>query len=233
MCLTFVVIYPLGALILRALNRVIMHAVVQCIGLFLTCCATAGGIVISMQYNRSKHFASAHQIIGILLLLALLSQLGLGIVHHRIFKRTNQPTKLGKVHRFLGPTIIFFGIINAPIGFVFAGNPHLCLPYAVILLLVIIVYITVRFGAKICCRGRQRRKQQQAAGMGGAPGGAEGYQYPQFGPGQQGQGPYGQQPPPAYGRQNSYGPGDEVPLRPYESQSSGLAAPPAYPRPMV
>ncbi|KAK3075142.1 hypothetical protein LTR53_001826 [Teratosphaeriaceae sp. CCFEE 6253] len=237
MCLTFVVIFPVGALILRSLQRVILHAVVQAIGLFLVCCATAGGIVISTQYNRSKHFASAHQILGILLLLALLSQLGLGIVHHRLFKQTQHPTMMGKIHRYLGPTVILFGIVNAPLGFVLAGNPRLCLPYAVVLLLMVIVYVSVRFGAKICCRGRQRRKQQQQQQQGGA---AEGYQYPQFGPQGQGQGqgqghpgPYGQEPPPAYGRQNSFGPGDDVPLRPYASQNSGLNAPPAYPRPMV
>ncbi|TKA73628.1 hypothetical protein B0A55_07490 [Friedmanniomyces simplex] len=220
MCLSFLIIFPLGALLLRVLQRVILHAIVQAVGLFLVCCATAGGIVISTQYNRSKNFASAHQIIGILLLLALLSQLGLGILHHRIFKKTQSPTLLGKIHLYLGPTILLFGIINAPIGFVFAGNPHLCLPYAILLLLIIIVYLSIRFGARICCRGR--RKQQN-----GAAGGADGYQYPQFGPsGGQSQGPYSQ-PPPAYGRQPSYGPGDDVPLRPYESQHSGLAAPPA------
>ncbi|KAK3075969.1 hypothetical protein LTR53_000273 [Teratosphaeriaceae sp. CCFEE 6253] len=239
MCLTFVVIFPVGALILRSLQRVIMHAVVQAIGLFLVCCATAGGIVISTQYNRSKHFASAHQILGILLLLALLSQLGLGIVHHRLFKQTQHPTMMGKIHRYLGPTVILFGIINAPLGFVLAGNPRLCLPYAIVLLLMVVVYVSVRFGAKICCRGRQRRKQQQQQG-GAAGGGAEGYQYPQFSAQGQGQGqgqghpgPYGQEPPPAYGRQNSFGPGDDVPLRPYASQNSGLNAAPAYPRPMV
>ncbi|KAK1823948.1 hypothetical protein LTR12_001690 [Friedmanniomyces endolithicus] len=218
MCLSFVIIFPLGALLLRTLNRVILHAVVQAIGFFLVCCASAGGIVISLAYNRSKSFTSAHQIIGILLFLALISQLGLGILHHRIFKKEQRPTLLGKIHRYLGPTIILFGIINAPIGFAFAGNPHLIIPYIIIVVLGVIVYISIRFGARICCRGRNAKRQ--------AANGGDGYQYPQFGPG--GQGPYSSGPPPAYG-----GRGDDVPLRPYESQHSGLAAPPAYPRPMV
>lgn len=239
MCVAFVIIFPLGTLVLRVMHRVIGHAIVQGVALFLVCCATAGGCVVSTQYNRSRNFASAHQVIGILLLLALISQLGLGILHHRIFKKTQAPTVLGKIHLYLGPGIMLFGIINAPIGFVFAGNPHLCLPYFIILLLVIIVYITIRFGARICCRGR-RKLQQQRNGVGAMPaggngGGAEGYQYPQFGPGPgQGQGePYMQAPPP-YGRQTSYGASSEdVPLRPYESQASGVGAPPAYPRTMV
>ncbi|KAK4894162.1 hypothetical protein LTR27_007528 [Elasticomyces elasticus] len=220
MSLCFVIIFPVGALVLRALKRVILHAVVQAIGLFLVCCATAGGIVVSMQYNRSKNFASAHQIIGILLLLALFAQLGLGIVHHRLYKKTQQPTKMGKIHLYMGPAILILGIINAPIGFVFAGEGRLSLPFVLVLLLMAIVYISVRFGAKLCGRGRKR----QVAPVGGA----EGYQQPNFGS----SGPY-MQAPPAYMRAPSPSPGEDVPLRPYQSQHSGIEAPPAYARPMV
>ncbi|KAK4974320.1 hypothetical protein LTR42_004962 [Elasticomyces elasticus] len=220
MSLCFVIIFPVGALVLRALQRVILHAVVQAIGLFLVCCATAGGIVVSMQYNRSKNFASAHQIIGILLLLALFAQLGLGIVHHRLYKKTQQPTKMGKIHLYMGPAILILGIINAPIGFVFAGEGRLSLPFVLVLLLMAIVYISVRFGAKLCGRGRKR----QVAPVGGA----EGYQQPNFGS----SGPY-MQAPPAYMRAPSPSIGEDVPLRPYQSQHSGIEAPPAYARPMV
>ncbi|KAK5123004.1 hypothetical protein LTR85_003570 [Meristemomyces frigidus] len=231
MCLTFVVIFPLGALLLRVLKRVILHAIVQTIGLVLVCMATAGGIVISTQYNRSKHFASAHQVIGILLFLALFLQLGLGILHHRIFKREQRPTILSKIHLYLGPVILVFGVINAPIGFVFAGNPHLCLPYVVILVIVAIVFVGIRFFSHKCCGNRGQRK----AGAAPPAGGPEGYQYPQFGPGGAGQAPYEHLgPPPAYGRSESYG-SDNIPLRPYESQQSGLGqgVQAQHPRPMV
>ncbi|KAK4552905.1 hypothetical protein LTR86_010037 [Recurvomyces mirabilis] len=231
MCVMFVIIFPLGALILRVFNRVILHAWVQGLGFVLVTMASAGGIVISMQYNRSKNFASAHQIIGILLFLALVSQLGLGIIHHRIYKKQQRPTIMGKIHKYLGPGIILFGVINAPLGFVFAGNPHLCLPYIVIVLLMAIIYLTVRFGSRICCRGRRQKQQQGNMGPHGAmPAGQEGYAQPQFGG--PAQGAAYMQAPPAYGRMPSYG-SEDVPLRPYQSQSSGTGAPPAYPRPMV
>lgn len=231
MCLTFVIIFPLGTLFLRVLERVILHAVVQSIGLVLVCMATAGGIVISTQYNRSKHFASAHQIIGILLLLALFLQLGLGILHHRIFKREQRPTILGKIHLYLGPAILLFGVINAPIGFVFAGNPHLCLPYIVIVIVVAIVFVGVRFFSRKC-RGNRGGRKTGAATPAGGP---EGYQYPHFEAGGTGQAPYQHLgAPPAYGRSESYG-SDNIPLRPYESQASGLGqgAQAHHPRPMV
>ncbi|KAK5129832.1 hypothetical protein LTR08_002769 [Meristemomyces frigidus] len=219
MCLTFVIIFPLGALLLKLLHRVRLHAIVQTVGLVLVTMATAGGIVISTQYNRSRHFASAHQVLGILLFLALLGQLGLGIVHHRIFKKEQRPTLLGKIHRYLGPVAIAVGVINAPIGFVFAGNPHLCLPYVIVLVIVAVVF----FGVRFCVQRRAARRPKVVGGMpGGGP--AEGYQYPQFGSGGGGGNGGGNGnlgPPPAYGRSESYG-SEDVPLRPYESQSSGL-----------
>jgi len=239
MCVTFVIIFPFGSLVLRVLNRVKLHAIMQSVGLVLVCMATAGGIAISMLYNKSKHFASAHQIIGILIFIALFAQLGLGIMNHRSFKKTGQGTILGKIHRYLGPAIIFFGIINAPIGFVFGGNPHLCLPYVVILLMFIILYCIVRFASHLCCGKRLKKNGPPHVGQ-TMPPGPEGYQYPQFGPdGNAGSGPY-MQPPPAYGRApyerqaSEYGQGaHDVPLRPYESQTSGISSTPAYPRPMV
>ena len=122
MCVVFVLILPFGSLILRTWNKVKGHAIVQTIGLVLFCMAFAGGCVVSMQYNQSKNFNSAHQVIGILLLLAFLSQFVLGFMHHRIYKREQRPTLLGKVHLYLGPGIIFFGLINGVIGFAFAGT---------------------------------------------------------------------------------------------------------------
>ncbi|KAK4543294.1 hypothetical protein LTR36_005653 [Oleoguttula mirabilis] len=229
MCLTFVIIYPLGVLFLRVLKRVILHAVVQTIGLVLTCMATAGGIVISTQYNRSRLLLSAHQIIGILLLLSLFLQLGLGILHHRIFKREQRPTLLGKIHTYLGPTIMAVGVINAPIGFVFAGNPHLCLPYVVILVIVALVFVGLRFFSHKCCgnRGAQKATGPMPAG------GPEGYQYPQFGDANAGQAPYQHLgAPPAYGRAESYG-SDSIPLQPYESQQSVVGHGVQQTRPMV
>jgi hypothetical protein len=241
MCFTFVIIFPLGSLVLRALNSVKGHYIVQIIGFVLCAMASAGGIVISTQYNKSKNFNSAHQVLGILIFIALCAQLGLGIVHHRIFKRDKRPTIMGKIHLYLGPAAIIIGIINAPIGFVFGSNPHLCLPYTVILLLVLIGFISIRFFAHICCGRRFKRNGQGRTVEGGMAPGAEGYQYPQFGPppgappanGEFYGGGYSHMPPPpAYGREDSYR-SDDVPLRPYDSQQSGINGSAQQPRPMV
>lgn len=120
MCVTFVIILPLGALLLRVWN-VKAHIVVQLIGWILFCMAFAGGAVASKKYNKSKNFASGHQVLGILLLIALFTQWVLGWVHHRTFKREGRGTIMGKIHLYLGPATIFFGWINGGLGFRFAG----------------------------------------------------------------------------------------------------------------
>jgi hypothetical protein len=122
MSIVFILILPLGSLLLRVWHKVKGHIVTQCLALVLFCMAFAGGCVISLQYNKSKHFNSAHQIIGILLLLAFFTQLGLGITHHRIYKKEQRKTLMGRIHLYLGPAIIFFGLVNGGIGFAFSGS---------------------------------------------------------------------------------------------------------------
>lgn len=121
MSIVFILVLPLGSLLLRVWNKVKGHIITQCLGLVLFCMAFAGGCVVSQQYNKSKNFNSAHQIIGILLLLALFTQLGLGVTHHRIYKKEQRKTTMGKVHLYLGPAIIFFGLVNGFVGFNFGG----------------------------------------------------------------------------------------------------------------
>ncbi|KAI7228196.1 hypothetical protein KC330_g8030 [Hortaea werneckii] len=234
MCLTFVIIFPLGALILRLLERVILHAAVQFIGMILVTAATAGGIVVSRLYVRSKDFATAHQILGILLFIALWLQLGLGILHHRIFKKQQRKTLMGKIHLYLGPIAVLIGIINAPIGFHLAGNSHLGIPYAIIVVVVaIIMLLARRFLPRFF--GRNRRRKQASADARAAQLRAEqgeGYQYPQFGQQSTGLAPnthtgYGGPsaasyehlgPPPAYGRTESYR-SEDVPLQTYGGEA--------------
>ena len=121
MGIVFILLLPLSSLLLRVWNKVKGHMIVNYLALVLFCLAFGGGVVISRMYNKSKHFNSAHQIIGIFLLIAILSQLGLGMAHHVIFKREQRKTIMGKIHMILGPAIIFFGLVNGGIGFSFAG----------------------------------------------------------------------------------------------------------------
>lgn len=124
MSLAFVLVLPLGALLMRLLRRMgfVYHAGVQALGIALVVVGFAAGVYASKQYVRSRGFASAHQGIGLVVFAALFVQAGLGLVQHRVFRRTKRETPMGVVHRFLGPVIIVLAIVNGGLGLNFAGE---------------------------------------------------------------------------------------------------------------
>lgn len=124
MSLAFVLVFPLGALLMRLLRRMgfLYHAGVQAFGIALVIIGLAAGVYVSKQYVRSRSFGSAHQAIGLLVFAALFVQAGLGLVQHRVFRRTKQETPMGVVHRLLGPGIIVLAIVNGGLGLDFAGE---------------------------------------------------------------------------------------------------------------
>jgi hypothetical protein len=61
---------------------------------------------------QTKNFSTGHQIFGLVVMLALIAQFILGFMHHRIWKKTQAPTKMISVHVWLGPLVIIGGIAN-------------------------------------------------------------------------------------------------------------------------
>ncbi len=63
--------------------------------------------------SQSKHYNSAHQIFGLMTMLAVIVQFCLGFLHHRIYKKTQSTTKMAPIHIWLGRAVIPVGAINA------------------------------------------------------------------------------------------------------------------------
>ncbi|KAF7534680.1 hypothetical protein G7054_g5991 [Neopestalotiopsis clavispora] len=124
MVLCFIGLYPFGILVLRLGNWVRWHAVNQGVALIGVIIGFGLGVHSSYFYNRSKGFKSGHQVLGILLFIFVIGQFVLGFMHHRIYKKTQQPTKLAPVHVWMGRVIIPVGVINAFLGFRFAQSPQ-------------------------------------------------------------------------------------------------------------
>lgn len=112
MLIVFLGLYPMGMLILRVGNWTRWHAGNQILGLVLVIVAVGLGGRISATYNRSKNFNSAHQILGLLIFIALLAMPVLGHLNHRAFRNTGQSTKLAPIHVWLGRGIILLGVVN-------------------------------------------------------------------------------------------------------------------------
>ena len=241
MCVTFLLIFPVGALVMQFLKRALWHAAVQVIGFVAVFAAFGVVIPIARQYNKvcttripaivrrrltcpqSKNFNSAHQVIGLLILAGLLLQVGLGLVGHSTYVRTNQSSPFSKIHFFLGPFIMVLGLINAGVGFNFAGNSHLNILYAIIVVVVVVVFVAI-IGCQLFCRSRRKYKPDQT----------EGFQHPTFE--QQGYSDYemprqptfGEQPPEPYEPTTPY-----TPTGPYSARGPYSPITPSYAQPFT
>lgn len=137
MAIAFLLLLPLGALSLRLTRKVRIHGAAQLIGLAFVAVGFGLGVYCSSIFNKSKHFNSVHQIIGLLILGTLLIHVGLGLSHHLIYMRAGTPTIMGKIHRFLGISILTLGVANGFIGLKLAGNSMVAYGVAVAIMLVI------------------------------------------------------------------------------------------------
>ncbi|KAN0099808.1 iron reductase domain protein [Hyaloscypha variabilis] len=112
---TFLFLMPFGVSILRIWGLVEWHGINQGLAVVLALVGTALGISIGTQYNRSKNFSSAHQLIGIVIFIAVVAQFAFGYIHHRTYTRTQMSSKLAPVHIWLGRFIILASIVGFPL----------------------------------------------------------------------------------------------------------------------
>ena len=61
MCGAFVIIFPMGVVMLRVLEKVMFHASMQALGVLASIVGVAIGLYLSMMYNHvSQHFVASH-----------------------------------------------------------------------------------------------------------------------------------------------------------------------------
>lgn len=165
MVLTFVGFFPFGILVLRLGSWVRWHAVNQGLGLIGVIVGFGLGVHTSYFYNRSKKFNSAHQVIGILLFIFVIAQFALGFMHHRVYKKTQQPTKLAPVHVWMGRVIIPVGVMNAFLGFKLAQSPQYNYVLAGLVVFLFPVMILILFTKRFISK-RWSRQQAKDGGQG-------------------------------------------------------------------
>ncbi|EUC43521.1 iron reductase domain protein, partial [Bipolaris oryzae ATCC 44560] len=123
MLLAFVIIFPLGAVLLRwARNGVRVHWIVQSAGLVLTIVGGCLGIALSEKNDDKSSYSNAHQILGLIVFGVVFVQWALGIWHHLQYKRHRRSTVFAKVHRIVGPIILIIGFVNGFLGNDLSGD---------------------------------------------------------------------------------------------------------------
>ncbi|KIW84629.1 hypothetical protein Z517_00017 [Fonsecaea pedrosoi CBS 271.37] len=204
MVAAFLIVFPGGYLFLRVFEKVWLHWGVQSLALLMTILGMGVGIAISKRNNISPNLTAGHQILGFVVVGLGLVTWVVGLVGHRIYKKTKQPAKVMKGHRVLGPATITLGLANCIVGFRFADNTRGTIIFAIAMVIMFIFVGTVTFF--------KRRQQQRKAPM-NTPAAAN------FREGQQSEPPNytGEAPLPLYGQGG-------IPLQSYANNQ----APPVY-----
>lgn len=132
MSITFIVLYPLGAISIHLpidripylqntylKNKIMaMHVPIQLIGFAMMIGGMGLGIKVAKYVGFLSHPIRAHVVIGFIVVLSLiLFQPLLGITQHRHFKKTGKKSIFAYVHRWLGRGAIILGMINTGLGF--------------------------------------------------------------------------------------------------------------------
>ncbi|KAF2111016.1 hypothetical protein BDV96DRAFT_603605 [Lophiotrema nucula] len=154
MCGTFVIIFPIGVVFLRLLDKVIWHGWTQSIGAAIICIGAGLGVWASKQYNHSKNFRNPHQLVGLAAIGLVLIQLTFGLIHHILWLKRQRPTILGRIHLYLGPFVVVLGAANGFLGFTFSGGSYHNIMYGIICAVVFVALAIALFWA-------QRRKKKQ------------------------------------------------------------------------
>jgi len=124
MSLAFVLIFPLGAVLMRLLKRFgfVVHISLQILGSTVVVIGVAAGVYVSKRYNQTRGFGASHQVLGLVVFAALIVQVMLGSAHHRLYVRLRKETTIGVAHRCLGPAVIVLGLVNGGLGLDLAGK---------------------------------------------------------------------------------------------------------------
>ncbi|KAI1121511.1 hypothetical protein F5Y10DRAFT_100554 [Nemania abortiva] len=166
MILAFVGIWPFGILVLKVGGSVRWHAINQAVAFGLVLIGAILGFVISTSYNRSKKFNTAHQVIGIIVFISVIAQFGLGYFHHRIYKKTQQPTKMAPIHVWLGRGVIVLGIANGFTGFPLALSPNYDFALLGVVSFVLPVFLLTLLLSKVFRKFMQKVKQPEGENNG-------------------------------------------------------------------
>lgn len=96
MILTFVILMPVGVILLRVFGSPKWHGINQTISAGLGFLGAILGLALG-NYNRTSSFNSAHQIVGMIVVILMIGQFVLGFMHHRTFKRTQATTWMAPI----------------------------------------------------------------------------------------------------------------------------------------
>ncbi|USP80203.1 hypothetical protein yc1106_07477 [Curvularia clavata] len=144
MLLAFVILFPLGAILLRWLKKgVRAHWIVQSVGLVLVVVGGGLGIALSEMSDDNSDYSDPHQILGLILFGLVFVQWSLGLWHHLRYKRYQRPTVFGKIHRVVGPVVLIVGFLNGFLGYRLSGDDHNNVWLGIVVAVVVVITVVM------------------------------------------------------------------------------------------
>ncbi|KAI7119831.1 hypothetical protein KC324_g18555, partial [Hortaea werneckii] len=155
--LAFVGLFPIGGILIRLASftgLVWVHAALQLVAYAIYIAGFSLGVWLA---SNMRLLSNAHPVIGIILFIILFAQPILGLIHHRVFKKTGYRTWSSYFHLTIGRVAILLGIINGGLGLRLANAEQApIIAYAVIAAIVGVVYIAAVVFGEV----RRKRKVQ-------------------------------------------------------------------------
>ncbi|KAH7308486.1 hypothetical protein B0I35DRAFT_398837 [Stachybotrys elegans] len=122
MTIVFVVLYPLGALLMPLLRRWYLHSTSQLIAYGFMWIGVVLGVLRGQQVGYIG--TTAHTCIGLVVISLLAFQPILGWLHHRNFSNQQADNAIRRIHVWGGRALMMMGIVNGGLGLQLAGNIH-------------------------------------------------------------------------------------------------------------
>lgn len=110
---SFLLLFPLGVVALRWFGRIRWHWMLQVLATLVCIVGLAIAIAFSVMDPEYVSFNEAHQIIGIVVVAALIIQVGLGYFHHKSYQRLGRRSWISHSHLWMGRVAMILGMVNA------------------------------------------------------------------------------------------------------------------------
>lgn len=110
---SFFLLFPLGVVALRWFGRVRWHWMLQALATLICVLGFAMAFAFSFMDPEYHSFNESHQVIGIIVVAALIVQVCLGYSHHRNYQKLAQRTWVSISHLWVGRVVIVLGMVNA------------------------------------------------------------------------------------------------------------------------
>ncbi|KAK3694700.1 hypothetical protein B0T22DRAFT_79219 [Podospora appendiculata] len=137
--LVFVILYPLGSLLMPLRGSWVLHGVWQGISFILM--LVGFGIGLHEADERDELFKQSHTILGTVVVCLLLIQPVLGYLHHRHFVAHQRRGAVSYVHIWYGRVLMVMGVVAGGLGIELSGGKTpIIVAYSVVSAVVFVAY---------------------------------------------------------------------------------------------